>query len=400
MAESVSDVQALVAILPQSIQQELTLRGQLSGLNEVVMDLGYFPELRWNDGAERLTHLPAVSADDIQCVLNQVSRFNDDNRAGIERTLHRVSAIRNRMDDVVGLTCRVGRAIVGTIAPVQDLITGRQNVLFLGPPGCGKTTRLREAARVLSTDLSRRVIVVDTSNEIGGDGDIPHPGIGYARRMQVKAPDCQHHVMIEAVENHMPQVVIVDEIGTEDEALAARTIAERGVQLIATAHGYTLENLVKNPTLSDLIGGIQSVILGDDEAKLRGTQKTVLERRAAPTFDIIVEIRDSNSVAIYRDTKAAVDGLLRRERVIPELRVSRPIEVSGKLSLDEVRQVTVDMMQILDHVRSTGKPAEAEPGSSDVRAIQTQLAFDHGFNAVNVGDEVYKRVRVLPRSPE
>jgi hypothetical protein len=190
----------------------------------------------------------------------------------------------------------------------------------MGRPGIGKTTMLREAARVLADDIGKRVVVVDTSNEIAGDGDIPHPAIGKARRMQVRTPALQHEVMIEAVENHMPQVIVIDEIGTELEAQAARTIAERGVQLIGTAHGNNLDNLMLNPTLSDLIGGIQSVTLGDEEARRRRTQKSVLERKAPPTFDVIVEIQDRERVLVHADVAETVDAMLRGDPVAPELR--------------------------------------------------------------------------------
>ena len=189
----------------------------------------------------------------------------------------------------------------GTVALIRDVIEQGQSLLILGRPGVGKTTLLREAARVLADDLGKRVVVVDTSNEIAGDGDIPHPGIGRARRMQVARPAEQHQVMIEAVENHMPEVIIIDEIGTELEAAAARTIAERGVQLVGTAHGRTLDNLVVNPTLSDLVGGTQTVTLGDEEARRRGTQKTVVERKAPPTFDVLVEQRSWREVVVVAD---------------------------------------------------------------------------------------------------
>ncbi|GAI36366.1 unnamed protein product, partial [marine sediment metagenome] len=244
----------------------------------------------------------------------------DDNRAGIERTLHRISAIRNRKGRIVGLTCRVGRAVFGTIKIIEDLVQSGKSVLLLGRPGVGKTTMLREVARVLADDLNKRVIIVDTSNEIAGDGDIPHPAIGHARRMQVTTPTKQHAVMIEAVENHMPEVIVIDEIGTELEAQAARTIAERGVQLIGTAHGNTLENLMMNPTLCDLIGGIQTVTLGDEEAKRRGTQKSILERMSPPTFDIVVEIQEWDKVAIHPDVGQAVDATLRGQPTATETR--------------------------------------------------------------------------------
>lgn len=284
------------------------------------MDLGRLPEARYRT-SERFLSEQEVSQEDIDYVISRIGTFGEDNRAGIPRTLHRVSAIRNRSGKVIGLTCRVGRAVFGTIAILRDLIEAGKSVLLLGRPGVGKTTMLRETARVLAEELRKRVVIVDTSNEIAGDGDIPHPGIGRARRMQVPRPAEQHGVMIEAVENHMPEVIVIDEIGTELEAQAARTIAERGVQLIGTAHGNTLDNLMVNPTLSDLIGGIQAVTLGDEEARRRGTQKTVLERKAPPTFDVLVELQAWDRVLVYPDVAAAVDGMLRQEEPPHEQRI-------------------------------------------------------------------------------
>ena len=305
----IDDIHLLVATLPENLQTAL-LKLPLDELIEVVMDLGRPPEARFPDRVERLAER-TVSREELAHVIALIGEFSGDNRAGIERTLHRISAIRNRKGEVVGLTLRVGRAVFGTIEMLRGLIETGQNLLILGRPGVGKTTKLREMARVLADDLKKRVIVIDTSNEIAGDGDIPHPGIGNARRMQVARPERQHAVMIEAVENHMPEVIIVDEIGTEAEAAAARTIAERGVQLIGTAHGNSLENLIVNPTLSDLVGGVQTVTLSDEEARRRGTTKTVSERRAPPTFDIVVEMVDRHEVIVHSDTAAAMDALLR-----------------------------------------------------------------------------------------
>ena len=306
---TIEDIHLLVATLPEGLQSALR-KLPLEELIEVVMDLGRLPEARFPERVEELSE-QTVSREDLAHVVGLIGEFSGDNRAGIERTLHRISAIRNRKGEVVGLTLRVGRAVFGTIELLRGMIETGQNLLILGRPGVGKTTKLREMARVLADDLHKRVIVIDTSNEIAGDGDIPHPGIGSARRMQVARPERQHAVMIEAVENHMPEVIIVDEIGTEAEAAAARTIAERGVQLIGTAHGNTLENLIMNPTLSDLVGGVQTVTLSDDEARRRGTTKTVSERRAPPTFDIVVEMVDRHEVIVHRDTAAAVDAVLR-----------------------------------------------------------------------------------------
>ncbi len=307
----------LLGVLPPEITRKLQEIGRSDELLEVILDLGRVPTARYTDGEITLIESD-VTQDDIDYVVSHIGEFDADNRGGLERTLHRISAIRNRHGKIIGLTCRVGRAVFGTIEIIQDFITGESSILLLGRPGVGKTTMLREAARILAEE--KRVVIVDTSNEIAGDGDVPHPAIGRARRMQVQEPTLQHEVMIEAVENHNPEVIVIDEIGRELEAVAARTIAERGVQLIGTAHGNTLENLLLNPTLSDLIGGIESVTLSDEEARRRGTQKTVLERRAAPTFDVLIEIQDRERLAIHHDVSAAVDAMLRGRALPPELR--------------------------------------------------------------------------------
>ncbi len=309
----------LLQVLPDEVRRAVERRGGKEQLLELVLDLGRQPEARYMEETVFVTE-ELVSHTDLHYVTSRVGEFGKDNRAGIERTLHRISAIRNRGGRVVGLTCRVGRAVFGTIDIMRDEVLEGRSILILGRPGVGKTTKLREVARVLSEEAGKRVIIVDTSNEIAGDGDIPHPAIGRARRMQVPEPSMQHAIMIEAVENHMPEVIIIDEIGTEQEAFAARTIAERGVQLVGTAHGNTLENLLMNPTLSDLIGGIQPVTLSDEEARRRGTQKTVLERKAPPTFDVVIEMIAKEKMAIHPDVAVTVDNLLRGRAPRPEIR--------------------------------------------------------------------------------
>ena len=313
------ELDLVLKVLPPDVADALRDRDDLDRLLEVVLDLGRLPEARFVSGDAELNDEPVTTAD-LENVIERIGDFGDDNRAGIERTLHRISAIRNRRGQVIGITCRVGRAVFGTIKIIEDLAFSGKNILLLGRPGVGKTTMLREMARVLSQEAKKRVIIVDTSNEIAGDGDVPHPAIGRSRRMQVPTPSQQHGVMIEAVENHMPETIIIDEMGTEQEAAAARTIAERGVQLIATAHGNTLDNLIMNPTLSDLVGGIQTVTLGDQEARYRGTQKSVLERKAPPTFDVVVEIQGWAKLAVHDNVSQVVDQWLRGFPISPEVR--------------------------------------------------------------------------------
>jgi len=313
------ELDLVLNVLPPDVAGVLRDRDDLDQLLEVVLDLGRLPEARFVSGDAELNDEPVTTAD-LENVIERIGDFGDDNRAGIERTLHRISAIRNRRGQVIGITCRVGRAVFGTIKIIEDLAFSGKNILLLGRPGVGKTTMLREMARVLSQEAKKRVIIVDTSNEIAGDGDVPHPAIGRSRRMQVPTPSQQHGVMIEAVENHMPETIVIDEMGTEQEAAAARTIAERGVQLIATAHGNTLDNLIMNPTLSDLVGGIQTVTLGDQEARYRGTQKSVLERKAPPTFDVVVEIQGWAKLAVHDNVSQVVDQWLRGFPISPEVR--------------------------------------------------------------------------------
>ncbi|MEH2076758.1 MAG: R3H domain-containing nucleic acid-binding protein [Nostoc sp.] len=329
------DLQKLLDILPQDLQQVLESHPKRDSLVEVVLDLGRRPEARFPNQAEYLSEIP-VTQEQIDDCIERVGIFGGDNRAGIEQTLHRISAIRNRTGKIIGLTCRVGRAVFGTIGMIRDLVETGKSILMLGRPGVGKTTALREIARVLADDLHKRVVIIDTSNEIAGDGDIAHPAIGRARRMQVAHPDQQHQVMIEAVENHMPEVIVIDEIGTELEALAARTIAERGVQLVGTAHGNQIENLIKNPTLADLVGGIQAVTLGDDEARRRGSQKTVLERKAPPTFEIAVEMLERQRWTVHESVADTVDNLLRGRQATPQ---TRTVDDQGKIGV--TRQLAV-----------------------------------------------------------
>ncbi|MBN1937294.1 MAG: AAA family ATPase [Anaerolineae bacterium] len=372
------DLTALLAVLPPGIERALRKAGQLDDLLEVILDLGRVPEARFVDREVVLSD-QEITREEIDAVVSRISAFDADNRAGIERTLHRISAIRNRRGDVVGLTCRVGRAIQGTIVIIEDIILSGASVLLMGRPGVGKTTMLRETARVLAE--KKRVIIVDTSNEIGGDGDIPHPAVGRARRMQVAQPSLQHEVMIEGVENHMPEVIIIDEIGRELEALAARTIAERGVQLVATAHGNTLENLMLNPTLCDLIGGIESVTLSDEEARRRRTQKTVLERRAPPTFDVVVEIQAWDRVAVHLDVAKSVDGLLRERPVPPQVRFR---DAAGDIRSEEGGSET-----LLEEVIPA--PAAAIAAA---RALQSMRIYAYGV-ARNRLEQVIQKL-VLP----
>lgn len=331
--EVTDNLDQLLDIFPEEIREKLQKHPAKDSIIEVVLDLGRFPEVRLPKTAEYLSETP-ISREALQYTIDRVGNFGGDNRAGIERTLHRISAIRNRHGEVIGLTCRVGRAILGTVGTIRDLVESGKSLLLLGRPGVGKTTALREIARVLADELQKRVVIIDTSNEIAGDGDIPHPAIGRARRMQVARPELQHQVMIEAVENHMPEVIVIDEIGTELEALAARTIAERGVQLVGTAHGNQIENLIKNPTLSDLVGGIQAVTLGDDEARRRGSQKTVLERKAPPTFEVAVEMLERQSWVVHGDVAQTVDLLLRGQEPQPQLRT---MTESGEVTITHQR---------------------------------------------------------------
>jgi len=352
------DLDALLNVLPKNIVDSVHKANDYDKLLEIIIDLGRVPTARYVDSEVVLSETE-INAEEIAHVVERIGEFDADNRAGIERTLHRISAIRNRRGHIVGLTLRVGRAVYGTIDIIQDIIESGRSILILGRPGIGKTTLLREAARILAE--SRRVIVVDTSNEIGGDGDVPHPAVGRARRMQVREPMLQHEVMIEAVENHNPEVIVIDEIGRELEAAAARTIAERGVQLIGTAHGKTLENLLLNPTLSDLVGGIEAVTLSDEEARRRGTQKTVLERRAPPTFDVLIEIQTRDEFAIHADITEAVDTFLRGYPLPPEIRIR---DAEGRVRVEKVPVLTANAKTRSSRSRVPEKGRSIERGSA------------------------------------
>lgn len=339
-----NDLDRLTEVLPDKVRRHITYE-KMEDVIEIVLDIGRTPEIRHSGGKIEYLGSEFVDENDIDFITSRIQEFTSDNRSGIPGTLHRISAIRNRQGKVIGLTCRIGRVVTGTIACIKDICLMNKSILFLGRPGVGKTTKLREISRLVADELAKRVVIVDTSNEIAGDGDTPHPAIGHARRMQVTQPQYQKDIMIEAVENHTPEVIVVDEIGTEEEAQAARTIAERGVMLIATAHGNSLENLIKNPTLSDLVGGIQSVTLGDDEAKRRASQKTVLEREKQPTFDVVIEILDRNTLAVYKNTAEAVDYILRGWPIRPEIRkvdksyeseIQQPVQVKEEPAITDI----------------------------------------------------------------
>jgi len=372
------DLDALLDVLPANIRHSVEKNNDSDNLLEIILDLGRVPTARFVD-RENILRDSEVSREEIDYVDDRVGSFDADNRAGIERTLHRISAIRNRLGTIVGLTLRVGRAVYGTIDIIEDIIESGKSLLILGRPGVGKTTLLREAARILAE--SKRVIIVDTSNEIGGDGDVPHPAVGKARRMQVREPMLQHEVMIEAVENHNPEVIVIDEIGRELEALAARTIAERGVQLIGTAHGNTLENLLLNPTLSDLVGGIEAVTLSDEEARRRGTQKTVLERRAPPTFDVLIEIQNRDRFAIHMDIMAAVDALLRGFPLPAEIRMR---DEDGQIKIEKAAAVPVSRIETNGKTVRSGRepfdPNQARPVEATERPGQVRK-FDPSASA-------------------
>ena len=369
------ELDLVLNVLPPGVANILQARDDLDQLLEVVLDLGRLPEARFVSGDADLDQSP-VTVVDLENVIERVGDFGEDNRAGIERTLHRISAIRNRRGQVIGITCRVGRAVFGTIKIIEDLAFSGKNILLLGRPGVGKTTMLREMARVLSQEAKKRVIIVDTSNEIAGDGDVPHSAIGRSRRMQVPSPSRQHGVMIEAVENHMPETIVIDEMGTEQEASAARTIAERGVQLIATAHGNTLDNLIMNPTLSDLVGGIQTVTLGDQEARYRGTQKSVLERKGPPTFDVVVEIQGWDRLAVHDNVAQVVDQWLRGFPIAPEIR-----------SLDEDGEVirTQEQPRVSEAQPGSWQPDKRRGGRQGIRLAQEQPQQGEITPQVNIG---------------
>ncbi len=411
------DLDILFSVLPPHIVDAVRQANQNDNLLEIVLDLGRKPEARYTNRELTLSDQEVIQAD-IDLVVGRIGEFDADNRAGLERTLHRISAIRNRRGHIVGLTCRVGRAVYGTIEIIEDIVASGKSLLMLGRPGIGKTTMLREVARILADGHApdrppRRVVIVDTSNEIGGDGDIPHPAVGRARRMQVRQPNLQHEVMIEAVENHNPEVIVIDEIGRELEAEAARTIAERGVQLIGTAHGNTLENLLLNPTLCDLVGGIESVTLSDEEARRRGTQKTVLERRAPPTFDVLIELQERQRLIVHHDVATSVDNLLRGRAVETELRyrddgghlhraASQPAPPTARGRKERGREIPLERAHAAEAAYPLDEVLEEAPAASELAMIPAPTprsslapvkAFAYGL-ARNKLEEAAQRLRV------
>jgi len=335
-----NDFNVLLHSLPSSITDYIV---DPDNLIEIVVDLQRPVELRFSD--DSFIELKTIGTEYlIEEILNEMSEPGVDNRCGLNETLHRISVIQNKNLDIVGMTIRIGKPYVGNAILIADLLEDKKNILLIGPPGRGKTSILREASNILSSELLKRVVIVDTSNEIAGEGNVPHRAVGRSRRLQVPKTKAQHDVMIEAVENHNPHTIIIDEVSTSEEGLAAQTIAQRGVQILATVHGHTLNDLIQNKSLASMVGGINKVTLSDDTARARGCQKTALEREFQPPFDCVVEINAFDEVAVHHNVNESVDAILNGKKVVPELR---------RLINNEVRILVPYSVESSFHIKPT-----------------------------------------------
>ncbi len=293
-------------------------------LIEVICDIDRPLIARYLDGSE-IELAYTITAKDLQAISTNrlLTAFTANNRCGIDKTLHRIACIRGKDgQSILGLTIRIGRILTPQIDLIADIIDTGESVLFLGKPAAGKTTKLRECADYLSTEGGKRVIIIDSCNEIGGEGNVPHFAVGRARRMPIPQGKKQYEIMLEAVESHNPQVLIIDEISTREEAMACKTIGERGIQLLASAHGERIENLIKNPAINTIIGGAASVTVGDKEASKTGN-KVVLKREFMPVFSHIIELTSYKEVQIHSNLEKAVDMFFNGSKFNPEVRISR-----------------------------------------------------------------------------
>lgn len=371
------EAENLLALLPPEFQ--LDNHVNRADLMEVVLDIGRRP-FAWVNGERHFlgTHNDGlvVSRQHLDDIVRPL-HFGADNRAGINGSLHRISAVRNRDDDIVGLTLRVGRYIAGNSIMIADILAGmpHASILICGEPGSGKTSIIRDAARFLAERNS--LLIIDTSCEIGGSGDVPHHCIGLSRRMQVKSVKDQAQVMVECVQNHTPAVMVIDEIGRKAEVQAALTCKERGVRIIASAHG-NMPGLVRNQALCDLVGGIEAVTVGDttarQEAKRRRKKmasKIQAQRRGPPIFDVIIEVKRGvlHEWHIVSKSADAVDSILRDGTYNAQVR-TRQDSGSSTIRVRNVTKDAHDLHKIIEEATKSESILNSIPVTDDGIAFE------------------------------
>lgn len=375
----------LLSLLPPTLRAAVTAHPVFdpAGVEELFVHVGQEVEVRGSGGW--VIQLPPPSAAELQHMMKQIGRFGSDGRACVANTAHRASVWRGRHGEPLGVTLRVGRYVPGAARALLPLAQ-RGSLLILSKAGMGKTTLLRDLAAALAQGPDMpRVTVVDTSNEIGGDGPIPLPYLGRCRRIQVASREAQSQVMTEVLQNHTPDYVIVDEIATVAEAEAAWSISQRGVHLIGTCHGEHLEGLLQNRALNMLVGGTAQAFLSNEERRLRNkTRKSVLERPFSSPFPFVVELHERNRGHLYVDVNKAVDLILDEQSAHGSASVGAPVHLTAALP----RRVEA-LLRAQEAVRRRQRSVQQTVGeecdeeSEDAQADLTGAATGPGLSGVD-----------------